>query len=374
MASEDYVQKFETLQIHAGQEPDPATRSRAVPIYQTTSFTFNDSAHGARLFGLKEFGNIYSRIMNPTVDVLEKRIAALEGGIAAVAASSGQSAQFMAILALAHAGDNIVSTSNLYGGTYNQFKVMFPRLGIETKFLTSEKPEDLEKAIDDKTKAVYVETIGNPRYNVPDFEAIAKVCKAKGVPLVVDNTFGAGGYFCQPIKHGADIVVHSTTKWIGGHGTSIGGVIVDSGNFDWKANAKRFPQFNDPAPGYHGLKFVDTFGSLAFAIRLRVEILRDLGACLSPYNAQQFILGVETLSLRCERHAENALKLAKWLEGHKNVAWVSYPGLESHPYHQTAKKYLPRGFGGVMSVGIKGGAAADSQVVDGFKMISNLAK
>ncbi|KAK4941520.1 Homocysteine/cysteine synthase [Elasticomyces elasticus] len=373
MASEDYVQKFETLQIHAGQEPDPATKSRAVPIYQTTSYTFNDSAHGARLFGLKEFGNIYSRIGNPTIDVLEKRIAALEGGMAAVAASSGQSAQFMAILALAHVGDNIVSTSNLYGGTYNQFKVLFPRLGIETKFLTSEKPEDFEKAIDDKTKAVYVETIGNPRYNVPDFEAIAKVCKAKGVPLVVDNTFGAGGYFCQPIKHGADIVVHSTTKWIGGHGTSIGGVIVDSGKFDWKANAKRFPQFNDPAPGYHGLKFVDTFGPLAFAIRVRVEILRDLGSCMSPFNAQQFILGVETLSLRCERHAENALKLAKWLEGHKNVAWVSYPGLESHPYHQLAKKYLPRGFGGVMSVGIKGGAAAGSQVVDGFKLISNLA-
>jgi len=374
MASDDHVQRFETLQIHAGQEPDPATKARAVPIYQTTSYTFNDSAHGARLFGLKEFGNIYSRIMNPTVDVLEKRIAALEGGIAAVAASSGQSAQFMTIVALAHAGDNIVSTSNLYGGTYNQFKVMLPRLGIETKFLTSEKPEDFEKAIDDKTKAVYVETIGNPRYNVPDFEAIAKVCRAKGVPLVVDNTFGAGGYFCQPLKHGADIVVHSTTKWIGGHGTSIGGMIVDSGKFDWKANAKRFPQFNDPAPGYHGLKFVDTFGPLAFIIRIRVEVLRDLGSCMSPFNAQQFILGVETLSLRCERHAENALKLAKWLEKHPNVAWVSYPGLESHPHHQLAKKYLPRGFGGVMSIGIKGGADAGAQVVDGFKMISNLAK
>ncbi|KAJ9644367.1 O-acetylhomoserine (thiol)-lyase [Exophiala oligosperma] len=373
MSADDHVSRFETLQIHAGQEPDPATKSRAVPIYATTSYTFNDSAHGARLFGLKEFGNIYTRIMNPTLDVLEKRIAALEGGVAAVAASSGQSAQFMTIIALAHAGDNIVSTSNLYGGTYNQFKVMLPRLGIETKFLKSEKPEDFENAIDDKTKAVYVETIGNPRYNVPDFEAISKVCKAKGVPLVVDNTFGAGGYFCQPIKHGADIVVHSTTKWIGGHGTSIGGMIVDSGKFDWKANAKRFPQFNDPAPGYHGLKFVDTFGPLAFIIRIRVEILRDLGSCMSPFNAQQFILGVETLSLRCERHAENALKLARWLEKHPNVAWVSYPGLESHPHHALAKKYLPRGFGGVMSVGIKGGSAAGSQVVDGFKMISNLA-
>ena len=374
MSSGDVVQKFETLQVHAGQVPDPNTKSRAVPIYQSTSFTFNDSAHGARLFGLKEFGNIYSRIMNPTVDVFEKRIAALEGGIAAVAASSGQSAQFMAIIALAHAGDNIVSTSNLYGGTYNQFKVMFPRLGIQTKFLTSETPEEFEKAIDDKTKAVYVETIGNPRYNVPDFEAIAKVAHAKGVPVVVDNTFGAGGYYCQPFKHGADIIVHSTTKWIGGHGTSIGGIVVDSGKFDWKANAKRFPQFNEPAPGYHGLRFVDTFGPLAFVIRVRVEILRDLGSCMSPFNAQQFILGTETLSLRCERHAENALKLAKWLEKHPKVAWVSYPGLESHPHYQLAKKYLPRGAGGVMSLGVKGGAEAGSQLVDGFKLISNLAK
>jgi len=374
MSGEDYVQKFETLQLHAGQESDPATKARAVPIYQTTSFTFDDSAHGARLFGLKQFGNIYSRIMNPTVDVFEKRIAALEGGIGAVAASSGQSAQFMAIAALAHAGDNIVSTSNLYGGTYNQFKVFLPRLGIKTKFLNGENAEDVEKAIDDKTKAVYVETIGNPRYNVPDFEAIVKVAHAKGVPVVVDNTFGAGGYFCQPFKHGADIIVHSTTKWIGGHGTSIGGIVVDSGKFDWVANAKRFPQFNDPAEGFHGLKFVDTFGQLAFLIRLRVEILRDLGSCMSPFNAQQFLIGVETLSLRCERHADNALKLAKWLEKHPNVAWVSYPGLESHASHELAKKYLPRGFGGVLSFGAKGGAAAGSQVVDNFKLISNLAK
>jgi O-acetylhomoserine/O-acetylserine sulfhydrylase len=312
--------------------------------------------------------------MNPTVDVLEKRIAALEGGVAALAASSGQSAQFMTIAALAHAGDNIVATSNLYGGTYNQFKVMFPRLGIETKFLKSDTPEDVEKAIDDKTKAVYVETIGNPRYNVPDFEGIARVAHAKGVPVVVDNTFGAGGFYCQPIKHGADIVVHSTTKWIGGHGTSIGGIVVDSGKFDWKANAKRFPQFNDPSPGYHGLKFADTFGPITFIIRLRVEILRDLGSCMSPFNAQQFLLGTETLSLRCERIAENALKLAKWLESNPNVAWVSYPGLESHKSHETAKKYLPRGFGGVLSFGVKGGGAAGSQIVDGFDLISNLAK
>ena len=280
----------------------------------------------------------------------------------------------MAIAALAHTGDNIVSTSNLYGGTYNQFKVFLPRLGITTKFLKTEKPEEFEQAIDDKTKAVYVETIGNPRYNVPDFEAIAKIAHAKGVPLLVDNTFGAGGYYCQPFKHGADIIVHSTTKWIGGHGTSIGGIVVDSGKFDWAANAKRFPQFNDPADGYHGLKFLDTFGPLAFVIRVRVEILRDLGSCMSPFNAQQFLLGVETLSLRCERHASNALAVAKYLEGHENVAWVSYPGLESHGHYQLAKKYLPRGAGGVLSFGVKGGAAAGEQVVDNFKLISNLAK
>jgi O-acetylhomoserine/O-acetylserine sulfhydrylase len=280
----------------------------------------------------------------------------------------------MTIAALAHAGDNIVSTSNLYGGTYNQFKVFLPRLGITTKFLKTEKLDELEQAIDDKTKAVYVETIGNPRYNVPDFEAIAKVAHAKGVPLVVDNTFGAGGYYCQPFKHGGDIIVHSATKWIGGHGTSIGGIVVDSGKFDWAGNAKRFPQFNDPAEGYHGLKFVDTFGPLAFIIRVRVEILRDLGSCMSPLSAQQFLLGVETLSLRCERHASNALAVAKYLEGHEKVAWVSYPGLESHGHYQLAKKYLPRGASGVLSFGVKGGAAAGEQVVDNFKMISNLAK
>ncbi|KAJ5100225.1 homocysteine synthase CysD [Penicillium angulare] len=352
-------QRFETLQLHAGQEPDPTTNSRAVPIYATTSYTFNDSAHGARLFGLKEFGNIYSRIMNPTVDVFEKRIAALEGGIAAVAASSGQAAQFMTISALAHAGDNIVSTTNLYGGTYNQFK--------------GDDPADIAKAIDEKTKAIYVESIGNPRYNVPDFEAIAKVAHDNGIPLVVDNTFGAGGYFARPIDHGADIVVHSATKWIGGHGTTIGGVVVDSGKFDWGKNAAKFPQFVEPSEGYHGLKFWETFGPAAFAIRVRVEILRDLGSALNPFAAQQLILGIETLSLRSERHATNALALAKWLQKNEHVSWVSYPGLEDHPSHATAKKYLPRGFGGVLSVGIKGGAEAGSQVVDGFKLISNLA-
>lgn len=322
---------------------------------------------------IQEFGNIYSRIMNPTVDVFEKRIAALEGGVAAVATSSGQAAQFMTIAALAHAGDNIVSTSNLYGGTYNQFKVFFPRLGINTKFVNGDSAEDIKAAIDDKTKAVYIESIGNPRYNVPDFEAIAKVAHEAGVPVIVDNTFGAGGFFVRPIEHGADIVVHSATKWIGGHGTTIGGIIVDSGKFDWGKHAKRFPQFNDPAEGYHGLKFWDTFGPITFAIRVRVEILRDLGACLNPFGAQQLILGIETLSLRAERHAENALKLAKYLESSKHVAWVSYPGLENHPSHETAKKYLKRGFGGVLSFGIKGGGAAGSQVVDNLKLVSNLA-
>ncbi|KAI2794258.1 Homocysteine synthase [Penicillium oxalicum] len=351
---------FDTLQLHAGHVPDSTTNSRAVPIYATSSYMFNDSAHGARLFGLKEFGNIYSRIMNPTVDVFEKRVAALEGGVAAVAASSGQSAQFMTIAALAHAGDNIVSTSNLYGGTYNQFKVMFPRLGITTKFVNGDNPADIAAAIDDRTKAVYVETIGNPRYNVPDFEAIAKVAHEKGVPLVVDNTFGAGGYFARPIEHGADIVVESATKWIGGHGTTIGGVVVDSGKFDWGKHAARFPQFVEPSEGYHGLKFWETFGPITFAIRVRVEILRDLGSALNPFAAQQLLLGLETLSLRCERHASNALALAQWLKKNEHVSWVSYP-------------YLTRGFGGVLSVGIKGGAAAGSQVVDGFKLISNLA-
>ncbi|TVY93743.1 Homocysteine synthase [Lachnellula willkommii] len=364
---------FETQQLHAGQEPDPATNARAVPIYSTTSFTFNDSAHGARLFGLKEFGNIYSRIMNPTVDVFEKRMAALEGGIAAVAASSGQAAQFMTIAALAHAGDNIVSTTNLYGGTYNQLKVFLPRLGINTKFIKGDKAEDFEAAIDENTKAVYLESIGNPRYNIPDFEAIAKVAHEKGVPVVVDNTFGAGGYFIRPIDHGADIVVHSATKWIGGHGTTIGGVVVDSGKFDWGKNGKRFPEMVEESPGYHGLKFWETFGPITFAIRLRVEILRDCGSSLNPFGAFQLIQGIETLSLRAERHASNSITLARWLEKNPHVSWVSYPGLESHPSHELAKKYLKRGFGGVLSFGVKGGGAAGSQVVDGFKLISNLA-
>ncbi|KAL1405707.1 Homocysteine/cysteine synthase [Vanrija albida] len=364
---------FETLQLHAGQDVDPTTKSRAVPIYATSSYVFDDSAHGARLFALKEFGNIYSRIMNPTVDVFEKRIAALEGGVAALATSSGQAAQFIALTALAHAGDNIVATTNLYGGTYNQLKVLLPRLGITTKFVKGDDPAELAAAIDDKTKAVYIESIGNPRFNVPDLEAIAKVAHDKGVPLVVDNTFGAGGYFVRPIEHGADIVVHSATKWIGGHGTTIGGVIVDSGKFDWGANGARFPQFIEPSEGYHGLKFWETFGAISFIIRARVEILRDLGAALNPFAAQQLILGTETLSLRAERHAQNTQKLAEWLEANPNVAWVSYPGLPSHPSHEVAKKYLKRGFGGVLSFGVKGDSESGSKVVDSFKLISNLA-
>ncbi|KAI1343983.1 Cys/Met metabolism PLP-dependent enzyme-domain-containing protein [Xylariaceae sp. FL0016] len=371
--AQELSKNFETLQLHAGQEPDSASHARAVPIYASTSFTFNDSAHGARLFGLKEMGNIYSRIGNPTNAVFEQRIAALEGGAAALAASSGQAAQFMAISTLAHAGDNIVSTSNLYGGTYNQLKVLLPRFGITTKFIEGDRPEDFAAAIDDKTKAVYIESIGNPRYNVPDFEAIAKVAHEKGVPLMVDNTFGAGGYFVRPLDHGADIVVHSATKWIGGHGTTIGGVIVDGGKFDWGRHAARFPQMVEPSEGYHGLKFWEAFGPLTFIMRCRVEVLRDLGACLNPFATQQLLLGVETLSLRAERHAQNALALARHLQSSPYVRWVSYPGLESHPSHALARKYLKRGFGGVLSFGVKGGGAAGSQIVDGFRLVSNLA-
>ncbi|EMR63247.1 putative o-acetylhomoserine -lyase protein [Eutypa lata UCREL1] len=371
--AEELSKNFETLQLHAGQEPDPTTHARAVPIYATTSFTFDDSAQGARLFGLKEAGNIYSRIGNPTVAVFEQRIAALEGGAAAVATASGHAAQFLTFAALAQSGDNIVSTPNLYGGTYNQLKVLLPRFGITTKFIAGDRPEDFAAAIDDKTKAVYIESIGNPRYNVPDIEAIAKLAHEKGVPVVVDNTFGAGGYYIRPIDHGADIVVHSATKWIGGHGTTMGGVIVDAGKFDWGANAARFPQMVEPSDGYHGLRFWDTFGAITFIVRARVELLRDVGPCLNAFAAQQLLLGVETLSLRAERHAQNALALARHLDASPYVSWVSYPGLEDHPSHALAKKYLKRGFGGVLSFGVKGGGAAGSQIVDGFKLISNLA-
>ncbi len=369
--------RYETLQVHAGQSPAPGTNARAVPIYQTTSYTFNSADHGAKLFALQEFGNIYTRIMNPTTDVFEQRIAKLEGGVAAVATSSGQAAQFLALSTIAQAGDNIVSTSYLYGGTYNQFKVALPRLGIQVKFVDGDHPEDFRKAIDANTKALYVETIGNPRFNIPDLEALAKVAHDAGIPLVVDNTFGAAGFIARPIDHGADVVVQSATKWIGGHGTSVGGVIVDAGTFNW-GNGK-FPLFTEPSPGYHGLKFWDVFGSggpfgnIAFAIRARVEGLRDLGPSLSPFNAFQLLQGVETLSLRVQRHVDNALSLATWLKSHPQVAWVEYNGLEDSPYHALAKKYLRNGFGAVLNFGIKGGATAAQSFIDSVQLASHLA-
>jgi O-acetylhomoserine (thiol)-lyase len=369
--------RYETLQVHAGQEPAPGTNARAVPIYQTTSYTFDDTAHGARLFALEEFGNIYTRIMNPTTDVLEQRIAALEGGVAAVATASGQAAQLTTITTLARAGDNIVSTSSLYGGTYNQFKVALERLGIEVRFVTSDDPADFAARIDDRTKALYLETIGNPRFNVPDLPDFAEVAQEAGVPLIVDNTFGAAGYLARPIDHGADIVVASATKWIGGHGTSIGGVIVDAGTFDWSNG--RFPAFTEPSPGYHGLVFADTFGpdgpfgNIAFAVRARVEGLRDLGAALSPFNAFLLLQGVETLSLRVQRHVDNALELARWLESRDEVAWVNYPGLEDHPYHAVARRILKHGYGAVLSFGVEGGSDAAEQVINNVALASHLA-
>ena len=373
--SEQY--RFETLQVHAGQEPAPGTNARAVPIYQTTSYVFDDADHGARLFALQEFGNIYTRIMNPTTDVFEKRIAALEGGVAALATASGQAAQFLAISTIAQAGDNIVSTSFLYGGTYNQFKVALPRLGINVKFVEGDDPESFRQAIDDRTKALYVETIGNPQFNIPDFAALAHIAHENGIPLIVDNTFGAGGYLARPIEHGADIVVESATKWIGGHGTSIGGVIVDSGKFDW-GNGK-FPLFTEPSPGYHGLNFQEvfgldgSFGNIAFIIRARVEGLRDFGPSLSPFNAFLLLQGLETLSLRVNRHVSNALELAQWLEQQEQVSWVNYPGLPNHPYHERAKKYLRHGFGGVLNFGIKGGLEAGKAFINHVKLASHLA-
>ncbi len=369
--------RFETLQLHAGQIVDPVTHSRAVPIYQTTSYLFNDSEHAARLFGLKEFGNIYTRIMNPTTDVFEKRVAALEGGVAALATSSGQAAQFLAITNILESGDNFVSTSYLYGGTYNQFKVQFKRLGIQAKFVEGDNPKAFEKLIDSKTKALYIETFGNPRFNIPDFDAIAEIARKNNIPLIVDNTFGGGGYYFRPIEHGANIVVESATKWIGGHGTSIGGIIVDAGNFNW-GNGK-FPQFTEPSEGYHGLRFWETFGegsqfgNIAFIIRARVEGLRDYGPALSPFNAFLLLQGLETLSLRLDRIAQNALELAHWLEQQPWVEEVSYPGLESSPYHSLAKKYLKRGYGGVLTFNIKGGKETADKLVNNVKLISHLA-
>jgi O-acetylhomoserine/O-acetylserine sulfhydrylase len=370
---------FETLQLHAGQEPDSATNSRAVPIYQTTSYVFNSAEHGANLFGLKEFGNIYTRIMNPTTDVFEKRMAALEGGVAAVATASGQAAQFLALNNILSEGDNFVSTSFLYGGTYNQFKVAFKRIGIEARFAKGNDASSFESLIDGKTKAIYLETIGNPEFNIPDFESISALAKKHDIPLVVDNTFGAGGYLFQPIAHGANIVTSSATKWIGGHGTSIGGIIIDAGNFNW-GNGK-YPQFSEPSEGYHGLNFWEVFGdnnplglpNIAFAIRARVEGLRDFGPAISPFNSFLLLQGLETLSLRVQRTVDNALEVAKWLEAHPKVQKVNYPGLTSSPYHSLAKKYLRNGFGGVLSFEIKGEKEDASKFINSLELVSHLA-
>ena len=369
--------KFETLQIHAGQEIDPATGSRAVPLYQTTSYGFKNSEHGANLFALKEFGNIYTRIMNPTTDVFEKRIAALEGGVAALAVASGQAAQFIALNNILQAGDNFISSNHLYGGSYNQFKVAFKRLGITVKFADADNVSDFEAKIDENTKAIYVETIGNPSFSIIDFDQIAAIAKKHDLPLIVDNTFGAAGYLFKPLEHGANVVVESATKWIGGHGTSIGGVIVDGGNYNW-GNGK-FTQFTEPSEGYHGLVFNDVFGqngpfgNIQFIIRARVEGLRDFGPSQSPFNSFLLLQGLETLSLRVQRHVENALALAKWLESHPAVTKVNYPGLESSPYHANAKKYLSNGFGAVLSFEVKGVKENATKVVDSLKLVSHLA-
>ena len=362
-----------TRAVHRAQEiADPATNARAVPIYATTSYVFNGPDHAASLFGLREFGNIYTRIMNPTTDVFERRIAELEGGTAAVAVASGQAAQTLALLNLAQAGDSIVASSSLYGGTFTLLKYTLGRLGITTRFVDGDDPQSFADAIDETTKAVYVETIGNPRLDVPDFRAIADVAHAAGVPLVVDNTFATPFQF-RPIEHGADVVLHSATKWIGGHGTSIGGVVVDGGTFDW-ANAPRFRDFYvDPEPAYHGLRFAPTFGTIAFAIRLRVLLLRDVGAALSPFNSFLFLQGLETLHLRIRRHAENALAVARFLEGHPAVTWVRYPGLESHPTHAVARTYLEGGFGGVLTFGVLGGEEAARRVIAQSKLFSLVA-
>ena len=371
--------KFETLQLHAGQTADVTTGARAVPLYQTTSYVFKNSEHAANLFGLKEFGNIYTRIMNPTTDVFEQRIAALEGGVAAVAVSSGQAAQFLALNNILQAGDNFVTTNYLYGGTYNQFKVAFKRLGIDARFANGDKVADFEQHIDSNTKAIYLETIGNPAFNIPDFEAFAALAKAHDLPLIVDNTFGAGGYLFKPLLHGANVVVASATKWIGGHGTTIGGVIIDGGNYNW-GNGK-FKAFSEPSDGYHGLVFSKVFGvdnplglpNIAFAIRARVEGLRDFGAAISPFNSWQLIQGLETLSLRVERISQNALAVAQWLEKHEAVEYVNYPGLANNKYHALATKYLTNGYGGVLGFKLKAGKAAADILVDNLTLISHLA-
>ncbi len=366
----DQTFRPETLALHAGQQPDPATNARAVPIYATTSYVFDDAAHAARLFALEEFGNIYTRIMNPTTGVFEERIAALEGGVGAVGLASGQSAETLAILNIARAGDNIVSSASLYGGTYNLFAYTLPKLGITTTFVDGSNPANFEAAIDDRTKALYLETIGNPRLDVPDIAAIAEVAHRHGVPLIVDNTFAP--LIARPIDHGADIVVHSATKWIGGHGTSIGGVVVDGGKFDWAASG-RFPELVEPDPSYHGVSYTTAFGPAAFIIKLRVQLLRDLGPALSPFNAWLFLQGLETLPLRIERHSQNSLAVALWLESNPAVEWVNYPGLESHPSYDNARRYLKGGFGGIITFGVRGGVDAGRKLIDSVKIFSLLA-
>ncbi|KAG1042540.1 hypothetical protein G6F43_011880 [Rhizopus delemar] len=365
--SEEHKLHFDTLQLHAGQIPDSTTRACAVPIYASASFVFKDSEQGANIFALKEPGFLYSRIGNPTTDVFERRVAALENGAAAVAVSSGQAAQFLSIATICKAGDNIVSCSSLYGGTYNQFKVLFPRLGITTKFINSDDPEDFRKAIDENTKVLYTESIGNPQFRVPDFKALADIAHEAGIPFMVDNTLGAAGYIVKPIDYGADIVVHSATKWIGGHGTTIGGVVVDAGKFNW-ANGK-FPEFTEPSLGYHGLKFWENFGPLAFAVRLRAESIRDIGACQNPFGSFLLLQGLETLSLRIDRHLENTVALVDWLRKRDDVSWISYPGLKDHPSHELAKRYL-HGFGSVFTFGIKG---SSKTFIESLKIALHLA-
>ncbi len=362
---------FDTLAVHGGQTPDAATNSRAVPIYQTTSYTFDDADHAARLFALEEFGNIYTRLMNPTTDVFEKRIAALEGGVAALATASGQAAETLTILTLASAGDEIISTTSLYGGTYNLFHYTLPRLGITVRFVDAADFDGLRAAINDKTKAVYTETIGNPKLDISDIRRFADIAHEHGLPLIADNTT-ASPALCRPAEHGADIIINSATKFIGGHGTSIGGVIVDSGNFDWKASG-RFATFVEPDPSYHGISYTEAFGNLAFIIKARVQGLRDTGAALSPFNAFLLLQGAETLHLRMERHSQNALEVARFLEGHDRVEWVNYPGLESSKYYEQAQKYLPAGAGALVTFGIRGGHAAGKRFINSLKLFSLLA-
>ena len=367
---EDHAFGFNTRSLHAGQRPDPTTGSRAVPIYQTTSYVFEDTADAASLFALQRFGNIYTRIMNPTTAVFEERMASLEGGVGALATSSGQAAQLLTVTSLCEAGDDLVSASTLYGGTYTQFDVTFRRLGINAIFVDPDDPENFRKVITPKTKLLYIETIANPRMNVADIEAIAEVAHEHHVPLVIDSTF-ASPYLCRPIEHGADIVLHSSTKFIGGHGTSIGGVIVDSGKFDWASGD--FPQLIEPSAGYHNLKFSETFGEMAFIVKCRVEGLRDLGPCMSPFNAFLFLQGLETLGLRMEKHCTNALAVARYLEKHPAVSWVNHPGLESSAYRELAQKYLPKGCGAIFTFGVKGGLEAGTKFIEALQLFSHLA-